>query len=47
MALGADDLDPAALAVAASVLVAAVAIASYLPARSAARVDPVEALAGR
>lgn len=37
-------LDPAALPTAAAVLIASVLLAAYLPARHAARLDPMEAL---
>jgi predicted permease len=45
--LGVEPLDPGALLIATTVLGAVVAIASYVPARRAALVDPVEALTGR
>ena len=39
-----EPLDPATLLAAAAVLVGAALLASYLPARRATRIDPVEAL---
>ena len=41
---GVSPRDPAVLAVAAAVLLGAAAVASWLPARRAARIDPVEVL---
>jgi ABC-type antimicrobial peptide transport system permease subunit len=42
--VGVSRLDPAAISLPAIVLIAAAVVAAYLPARRAARVDPVRAL---
>jgi ABC-type antimicrobial peptide transport system permease subunit len=41
---GVEPMDPAAYAAAIGVIVAAAALASYLPARRAAAIDPIETL---
>ncbi len=41
---GVGPLDPAAYVVAIGVIIAAAALASYLPARRAATIDPIETL---
>jgi putative ABC transport system permease protein len=42
--LGIEPLDPAAYLAAVGVIVSAAALASYLPARRAAAIDPIETL---
>ena len=41
---GVEPMDPAAYVAAIGIIVAAAALATYLPARRAARIDPIETL---